>query len=314
MCSAREQDYRQNNGLIHQMETVDPWVNPPTNKGKRPKYIANVELMVKEYSRSAADKVIKASDVRPFAVLRKSVEYLIDNVANQILTDSRAKWPIIYSFVVDRLRAVRQDITVQDLPPEKTLILIEKMIPFYLMAQERCENDINFGKQQYYDSKLHMNEVEECFSKWKDIADDFEICSEKLKATYLLHYCNRVDILCQFLWWKNDFKDSAFAGRIFSILMAFRLNNFVAFFRLFDQLDKDLRTALWPFVEGMRVNGLNVCSLAYNSPNVKLPEEVLRKWLAFPAKKDLYDTLAASFKNMDLNDDKFIKFSVAQTK
>uniref|UniRef100_A0A914S9U3 SAC3/GANP/THP3 conserved domain-containing protein n=1 Tax=Parascaris equorum TaxID=6256 RepID=A0A914S9U3_PAREQ len=51
--------------------------------------------------------------------------------------DSREAWPDVYEFVSDRLRAIRQDMIVENLDAEKSILLLESMIPFYAEAEYR---------------------------------------------------------------------------------------------------------------------------------------------------------------------------------
>lgn len=51
--------------------------------------------------------------------------------------NDRAEWPSIYGFLMNRLRAVRQDFIVQNLPDVETNHLLELMIPFYFKAKFR---------------------------------------------------------------------------------------------------------------------------------------------------------------------------------
>lgn len=87
MCPKREREERIKNQLVNLLETDTPWNSPTTalnnllkrRIGKTKPLIQSPQLqMVKEYSRSAADKQIRAEDVRPFPVLKKTVEYLIE--------------------------------------------------------------------------------------------------------------------------------------------------------------------------------------------------------------------------------------------
>lgn len=98
---------------------------------------------------------------------------------------------------MDRLRAVRQDLIVQNLEFNKTNHLLELMIPFYLearfkfflnlkfvikKARFRCEIELKWQEKHkfYYDRKLHSNELDECFSKWLAILNESGIGSEKV--------------------------------------------------------------------------------------------------------------------------------------
>lgn len=67
-------------------------------------------------------------------LLKFYVSLNFDNIFS-VVTENQAVqnwWPTVYAFVVDRFRAVRQDMTVQELPSTESCILLEKMIPSYL--------------------------------------------------------------------------------------------------------------------------------------------------------------------------------------
>lgn len=93
MCPPDECQMRQQNALIHQLETDDPWASfsmfKPNSKfdtadalakarQKSTPSLANLNKMVKAYSRSAADKIVRAEDVRTFEALNMSVDYLLN--------------------------------------------------------------------------------------------------------------------------------------------------------------------------------------------------------------------------------------------
>ena len=48
-----------------------------------------------------------------------------------------SSWPVAYEFIVDRLRAVRQDMIIQNTNSKERLLLLEAMIPFYIESQYR---------------------------------------------------------------------------------------------------------------------------------------------------------------------------------
>lgn len=64
----------------------------------------------------------------------ETVDYLL-KVENEFALDSQ--WTLVYEFVADRYRAVRQDIIIQQLKDTSTTYLFEKMICFYIKARFR---------------------------------------------------------------------------------------------------------------------------------------------------------------------------------
>lgn len=119
---------------------------------------------VKCYSRSAAGQSVVGSDgVRDLKTLEKTVEYLFSEVVQK----SRTTFLATYDFVFDRLRAVRQDLTVQGLLIEysgkKTLTvirLLECCIRFYIYSQYRLSS------QSIHTFSRHINEshLTECIN------------------------------------------------------------------------------------------------------------------------------------------------------
>ncbi|XP_026329028.1 SAC3 domain-containing protein 1-like, partial [Hyposmocoma kahamanoa] len=112
MCPEEETKLREKERLIHVLETEN-----------------GVKKLVKAYCRSAADRTMAVPRLlRPYSVLKDTVDYLLLEVAKR--TDVPTS--IVYDFIDDRLRAVRQDITIQRLPSEQCCNLLEPMIRFYV--------------------------------------------------------------------------------------------------------------------------------------------------------------------------------------
>lgn len=83
--------------------------------------------VVKEFRRSAADtKRPKPNQLRTPNALKQTVTYLI----NDILNDHRRPYNFAFDFIFDRLRAVRQEIVIQNLSDSLTIELLEPIIMF----------------------------------------------------------------------------------------------------------------------------------------------------------------------------------------
>ena len=66
-------------------------------------------MLVKEYSRPAAGKVIRPSDLRTLDTLVRTTKYLVNEVYNRY----DVEFIQIYEYLFDRLRAIRQDLIIQ---------------------------------------------------------------------------------------------------------------------------------------------------------------------------------------------------------
>lgn len=83
--------------------------------------------MVKEFGRSAAGtQRPKTHQLRTPATLQRTVRYLLFNVLN----DTRKPFHMAYDFIFDRLRAVRQEIVMQNFDYLLTIQLLEPIIMF----------------------------------------------------------------------------------------------------------------------------------------------------------------------------------------
>lgn len=89
---------------------------------------------MKEFSRSAAGhKAPRSRDLRTPRALLKTVEYLLTDIVN----DDRKPFNVVYDFIFDRLRAVRQEIVMQNLSEGITINLMEPMCMFLAFSLYR---------------------------------------------------------------------------------------------------------------------------------------------------------------------------------
>ncbi|XP_019752897.1 SAC3 domain-containing protein 1 isoform X4 [Hippocampus comes] len=118
MCPARELHKRESQNRLHRFEMA-----VGTEKDRRPR--ADPLRAVKEYSRPAAGKdFANSADLRPPAVLLKTVCYLIDEVA---ASPHLHPFTEVYSFVFDRLRSVKQDMIIQRAHGPDCVAILERM-------------------------------------------------------------------------------------------------------------------------------------------------------------------------------------------
>ncbi|WBW74691.1 nuclear export factor Sac32 [Schizosaccharomyces osmophilus] len=101
------------------------------------------EFTVKAYHRPAAGKgPILPSDVRPPAILRKTTEYLLQQVLR--------KHPFheAHAFVRDRTRAIRQDFSVQSSFTNESIYCHELIARFHIVSLHELKGQPAFSSQQ----------------------------------------------------------------------------------------------------------------------------------------------------------------------
>ncbi|VVC96652.1 unnamed protein product [Leptidea sinapis] len=112
MCPQTEKDLRIRERMINILETFQ-----------------GEYKLVKCFSRSAADSKMAVPEIlRPYPILKKTMHHLLHVVSKR--TDVTTT--TLYNFIDDRLRAVRQDMTIQRLPLQQCAELLEPMIRFYI--------------------------------------------------------------------------------------------------------------------------------------------------------------------------------------
>uniref|UniRef100_A0A3Q3KFZ1 SAC3/GANP/THP3 conserved domain-containing protein n=1 Tax=Monopterus albus TaxID=43700 RepID=A0A3Q3KFZ1_MONAL len=143
MCPARELRDREVQNRLHRFEML-----AGTERDRRPK--GDPLRSVKEYSRPAAGKdLTNSADLRPPAVLLKTVCYLIDDIA------AAARG---YSFVFDRLRSVKQDMIIQRVSGLHCVAILERTVRFLIYASYRlCGEPLRLYDPRINDTHLQEN-------------------------------------------------------------------------------------------------------------------------------------------------------------
>ncbi|ELW65094.1 SAC3 domain-containing protein 1 [Tupaia chinensis] len=149
MCPAAERARREKEGRLHRFEVARGC------RGTRPR--ADPQRAVKEYSRPAAGKPRPPpSELRPPSVLLATVRYLASEVAESA-DASRAE---VASFVADRLRAVRLDLSLQGAGDAEAVLVLETALATLLAVVARLGPEAEGGPA---DPVLLQTQVQEGF-------------------------------------------------------------------------------------------------------------------------------------------------------
>lgn len=95
---------------------------------------ADAAKIVKCYRRcSAGTSPVDPSELRPGSVLLFTLKYLLTTV----LLRTDVNWRIIYEYVFDRIRAIKQDMTIQRLEVSISIMILEPIVRFHIYSAER---------------------------------------------------------------------------------------------------------------------------------------------------------------------------------
>ena len=154
MCSEKEVRLREREKLLHPFEY--------TKKREEGIPVADRSKTVKEYSRAAAGRFVpNPTELRPPEVLVKTVEYLLGNLIN-VEIKRGTEWIDIYEYVFDRLRAVRQDMVIQNIGGHIAISILEKTIRFFVYSGY-CLCEEKTGKK--FDSVINDTHLQECLMR-----------------------------------------------------------------------------------------------------------------------------------------------------
>uniref|UniRef100_A0A182RAZ0 SAC3/GANP/THP3 conserved domain-containing protein n=1 Tax=Anopheles funestus TaxID=62324 RepID=A0A182RAZ0_ANOFN len=147
MCPKAEIDLRIREKLVHFFETDTERTGVPDR-----------HRMVKEFSRSAADRrQPKPWEIRTPSMLLETVHYLLTIV----LPDSRRPYYQRYEFIFDRMRAIRQEMVIQNLSAGEVLPVLKPIVRFLCYsAYHLCEAPI-----AEFDPKICAQHLQECLKK-----------------------------------------------------------------------------------------------------------------------------------------------------
>lgn len=280
MCPAREIASREKQRRLHFFETVAFTCSSSNNGRQQDKVTADPRAVVKEFSRSAAGKSIDPSDLRPANVLLKTMNYLTEEIASK---DSVYPWQMIYWFVFDRTRAIRQDISykvIQRIAGKPVVEIFEKACRFHIISGYKlCESPLDM-----FDPKINNDHTSECLkrllcfydaecpSAYKDTRAEFE-------AYYQLHNLGSFEALGRAVTLPEGIKNSQLFQLAFDIALTAMLKNFVRFFRLVKKLPYLACCAVHKHFNRVRGNALAAINTAYFSRNASLPLMLLVEML-----------------------------------
>lgn len=279
MCPPREIASREKQRRLHFFETIAFTCPKSTSSSQQDKLKADSRAVIKEFSRSAAGKSIDPSDLRPASVLLRTMNYLIREIASK---DSFHPWQMIYWFVFDRIRAIRQDLVVQRIIGNPVVEIFEKACRFHILSGYRlCESPLD-----EFDPKINNDHTTECLKRLlcfyeAEWPSAYESTRTEFEAYYLLHNLGSFEALNRAVTLPEGIKNSFLFRLVLDIAFTFMLKNFVRFFRLVKKLPYLACCTVHKHFNHVRINALASINTAYFSRNACLPVRLLVEVLNF---------------------------------
>ncbi|XP_028140396.1 SAC3 domain-containing protein 1 [Diabrotica virgifera virgifera] len=288
MCPFREARLRERQGLLHILEVV-----PGTENNKNPK--ADVKRVVKEFTRSAAGKSFLISgNLRPPDVLLKTINYLLD----EVISNKEVPWMVKYDFILDRLRAVRQDMVIQNVSRPHQIVILQPIIRFLTYSSYRCcEEAINT-----YDPHINNTHLQECLkrllctydyfdnlekSSKQEISNNFLVESRPyFESLYLIFNMGDVSALNRYLNLPPQWRTSLVKTSM-RICLNYVNRNISKVIKLSKQLPLSLQMIAFLHLPEIRRITLKIMSSAYHSKNLRFPLDVLSDMLLYNSVNEL---------------------------
>ncbi|XP_067824682.1 SAC3 domain-containing protein 1 [Heptranchias perlo] len=271
MCPDRERDERQRQKRLHRFEIL---AGQPAADPRR---------TVKEYSRPAAGKEApRLSELRPARVLLQTVHYLID----EIVGGNVGPWAEVYDYVFDRLRSVRQDMTIQQIDGQITVTILEKSLRFLLCASYfLCDEQI-----RVFDVKMSDVHVQECFSWLLGSYPTGEYENEaEFQALAVLYNLGSVKAHHHALLLPEHIRNTPDMRLAFDINRDFAEGNYVRCLRAMRRLPFLHSCAIHRHIGTVRQRLLRVFSHGYSSRNCRYPMRALTGLLALDSQLEAAD-------------------------
>ncbi|KAJ3045280.1 hypothetical protein HDV00_011152 [Rhizophlyctis rosea] len=164
MCPEYESFERGAHGPLHEFEKSEQYDengNQVTYSDGDPVMEMNPDLTVKRYRRAAADdEKPLPSDIRPAPVLKRTLDYLFYTILEEKgLAES-------HSFIRDRTRAIRTDLTLQNIRDMNAVEIDERIARFHLItAHQLCE-------MEGFDYKLELEQLRKTLQSLKEFYDE----------------------------------------------------------------------------------------------------------------------------------------------
>ncbi|XP_059299222.1 SAC3 family protein C isoform X2 [Lycium ferocissimum] len=121
-------------------------------------------LAVKKFCRTISAKTLQDSDVRPLSVLEDTLNYLCN-----LLDSTEHPFEVVHDFIFDRMRSIRQDLSMQNISCSRVVSMYERMVKFHIISQHklrRCSGS-NISSLSYLNMEQLMKALATLFTLYE---------------------------------------------------------------------------------------------------------------------------------------------------
>ncbi|KAK1317962.1 hypothetical protein QJS10_CPA05g00754 [Acorus calamus] len=148
MCPAKERAQRERLRDLSAFERLNG------NPGK-----TSSSLAVKKFCRTISASEMAVADIRPLPVLQDTLRYLF-----RLLETSGYQFEMVHDFVFDRMRSIRQDLSLQHIVNDQAIQMYEEMVKFHIIANHKLPK--NSDKSLHH---LNMEQLTKCLISLYDM-------------------------------------------------------------------------------------------------------------------------------------------------
>ncbi|EPS68192.1 hypothetical protein M569_06578, partial [Genlisea aurea] len=253
MCPAKERERRER---LRDLSIFERFNGNPAK--------SSPNLAVKKFCRTISKKGLEASDVRPIPVLERTLSYIIS-----FLHSTDHPFEIIHDFIFDRMRSIRQDLSLQNAFGNQVIHIYERMVKVHIISSRRLRESpgnlyavsmVQLNQEQLFKSLLTLLNLYDAASR---ASNEFEFYSYHL----LLHLgSNHQEPLS--LWFRRvptrilKSREMCFARRL---LRYYRLGNYRGFVQTVEEEASFLQYCIIePYINEMRKLALScICYGGY---------------------------------------------------
>ncbi|XP_023939354.1 uncharacterized protein LOC112046791 [Bicyclus anynana] len=294
MCPAEEVDRRKSEEQVHKLEIIKP---------------GTFQLVKSNLWSIVNTMEVDPNAIRTFNALSDTVTHLLLKVPDMFKKGSNAYAKhMLYSFLDDRFMAVRQDMQIQELPPQYSVVLLEPMIRVYIYYGYCLFDEHPF----YFDRALNRQNTLECIKWFLDCCDrldrtelleiEMHRVTKPLKSILEIFKCRpelsvdrnlieSVNILFhlkdvtqaanRYLTLPDYVKKAPPVKLAFEIAKANMHNNYTRVLKLSKELCPLTYAVLGYYIPELQKKGLQIMSAAYHSRHRVIPTKDIYKQLNF---------------------------------
>lgn len=270
MCPDAEIKLRERENLLHPFEVAE------SHTSKRPK--ADFKKCVKEYRRPTVGKQeINPGEVRPPNILCRTVDYLIDRICCE-----STRWSEVYDFVFDRLRAVRQDLVVQEACGPEVVSILERAVRFHVYSDYR----LCMEHTRVFDEKINSQHTQECLKRllnmYMGVAEHhhYHDNREEIETIYLLFNLGDLHAVTHYYSLQEHLRQSTDVKIAYQMSLAYLCNNWARLVHLMKKLKSPVyMCAVHRHLPTIQRNAMFTMNTAFSSKNLKFPLSKLTELL-----------------------------------